>query len=248
MVRVKYICTALEKRMPASLAEDYDNVGLLAGSKENTVTRVLCALDLTEAVLDEAVCLGAELIVTHHPILFFGRKNLIEDDPEGRLLARLIRERKSLVAMHTNYDAAGNGVNDALADAIGLTGVLPLESGVRLGQIRPTALYAFADRIAEKLGGVVRRYGNPETIVSRIAVLGGAGGDYTAIARTAGADTFVTGEIGYHRACAALDGGMCVLEAGHAATEKPAVHHMAGILKSIGLDIEITESANEPFL
>lgn len=248
MVRVKYICAALEERMPASLAEDYDNVGLLAGSGESAVNRVLVALDLTEAVLDEAVEKGAELIVTHHPILFHARRNLAEDDAEGRLLARLVRERMSLVAMHTNYDAAGSGVNDALADALGISGALPLAGGVRLGFVRPTPLYAFADRVGERLGGVVRRYGRPETIVSRIAVLGGAGGDSAEIAQRAGADAFVTGEIGYHRALSALDGGMCVLEAGHAATEWPAVRHMAGILRSTGLDIEITESVIEPFL
>lgn len=248
MVRVKYIISALETRMPVSRAEDYDNVGLLAGSCESAVSRALCALDLTEAVLDEAVKVGAQLIVTHHPILFLGRKNLAEDDLEGKLLARLVRERKCLVAMHTNYDAAFCGVNDALVDALGISGVLPLESGVRIGSIRPMPLSAFADQVAQRLGGVVRRYGKKETIVSRIAVLGGAGGGYAQIARTAGADTFVTGEIGYHRALAALDGGMCVLEAGHAATEWSAVHHMAGILRSTGLDIEITESVIEPFL
>ena len=83
MVRVKYILSALEARMPACLAEDYDNVGLLGGGKENPVRRALCALDLTDAVLDEAAKTKAELIITHHPILFHGRKTLSEDDPEG---------------------------------------------------------------------------------------------------------------------------------------------------------------------
>jgi dinuclear metal center YbgI/SA1388 family protein len=248
MVRVKYILSALEDLMPASLAEDYDNVGLLAGSGERAVDRVLCALDLTEAVLDEAAAVGAELILTHHPILFHARRNLTEDDPEGRLLARLIRKRVSLIAMHTNFDAAGNGVNDALADALGVAGALPLEGGVRIGSVSPMPLSAFAERVAQTLGGVVRRYGKPEIIVSRIALLGGAGGSYAEIAQKAGADTFLTGEIGYHRALSALDNGMCVLEAGHAATEKPCVRHMAGILRSTGLDIEITESAIESFL
>lgn len=249
MVRVKYILAALETRMPVALAEDYDNVGLLAGSAESVVRHILCALDLTQAVVDEAVQIGAELIVTHHPILFHGRKNLCEDDPEGRLLACLIRARRNLIVMHTNYDAALPGVNDALAETVGVSGVMPLEGGVRIGCIRPMPLCAFADRLSEILGGVVRRYGKPETIVSQIALLGGAGGSYADIAARAGADVFVTGEIGYHNALSALDGGMCVLEAGHAATEKPAVKHIADILRSIsGLDIEITQSAIEPFL
>jgi dinuclear metal center YbgI/SA1388 family protein len=248
VVRVKYILEALEALMPASLAEDYDNVGLLAGSREGAVSRALCALDLTEGVLDEAVACGAELIVTHHPILFHARRNLTEDDPEGRLLARLVRERRNLIAMHTNYDSAARGVNDALAEALGLSAVLPLESGVRMGEIGPMALADLAAHITKTLGGVVRRYGRPDCAVSQIALLGGSGGDYSQIALQAGADVFVTGEMSYHRALAALDGGMCVLEAGHAATEWPAVRQMAGIMRSFGLEIEITESVIEPFL
>ena len=248
-VKVKYILDALSERMPLALAEDYDNVGLLAGSRENPVTRALCALDVTLPVIEEAAARGAELIITHHPILFHGRKNLTEDDPEGAILAALVRSRINLIAMHTNYDSAENGVNDALASAIGLLDVVPLPGGVRLGWIAPIALSAFAESVSKALGGSVRRYGRAGEIVSRVAVLGGAGGSYGHIARAAWADTFVTGEIGYHTALDLYAGGLRVLEAGHAATEWPAVRHMAGIIRMIpGLEIDIFESAIVPFL
>ncbi|MGI6238422.1 MAG: Nif3-like dinuclear metal center hexameric protein [Christensenellales bacterium] len=248
-VTIGYILDALQARMPFERAEEYDNVGLLAGSRAHAVSRALCALDLNPRVLDEAAQLGASLIVTHHPILFRGRKNLAEDDPEGAMLARLVRESRSLIAMHTNFDNADDGVNDALAAVLGLADVAPLEGGVRIGRIPETALSQLAQFVTKRLGGVVRRYGDAEHRVSRVAVLGGSGKDHCQIALDAGADVYITGEIGYHFALEMHELGMCVLEAGHAATEKPAVRHMVGILQSMpGMELEIFESAIEPFL
>ena len=105
---------------PFELAEPWDNVGLLAGRPDAAVERVLCALDLRMNVLEEAVRKGAQLIVTHHPILFRGRKNLCETDAEGRLLCALARSGIAMIAAHTNFDNASPGVNDALAAALGL--------------------------------------------------------------------------------------------------------------------------------
>ena len=118
---VGQILELLSRIAPLELAEEWDNVGLLSGHPDNPVERVLCALDLTEAVIEEAAMLGAQLIVTHHPILFRGRKNLREDDAEGRMLCALVRSNISLIAMHTNYDNACPGVNDALATVLDLT-------------------------------------------------------------------------------------------------------------------------------
>ena len=241
------ILDALFEQMPKELAEGYYNVGLLAGSRNNTVTTVLCALDLNSRVVDEAIAAGAELIVTHHPILFRGRKNLCEDDPEGAMLVKLVRAGISLIAMHTNFDAAGNGVNDALAARLGLENVTAHESGMRIGDIMETTLASLAGDVENKLGGVVRRYGNAGDDVRRVAVMGGSGGDYAKIALENGADAFVTGEIGYHYALDMYDRGMGVLEAGHAATELPAVGLLAEKLKGLGVDICVHISAVESF-
>lgn len=237
------ILDALFGVMPKELAEDYDNVGLLAGSRKNTVSTVLCALDLNSRVVDEAIAMGAELIVTHHPILFRGRKNLCEDDPEGAMLVKLVRAGIAHIAMHTNFDAAENGVNDALAEALGLANVQAHESGMRTGEINEQTLEALAGDVGRRLGGVVRRYGMTGDIVRRVAVMGGSGGDYAKIALENGADAFITGEIGYHYALDMYDRGMCVLEAGHAATELPAVGLLAEKLKALGMDIDVHISA-----
>ena len=248
MAKVGDILERLEMLMPLDLAEDYDNVGLLAGSREREVSAVMCALDLNAYVIAEAEAHGAQLIVTHHPILFRGRKNLCEDDPEGRLLARLVRSGVSLIAMHTNYDNARDGVNDALAARLGLRDVTVLENGMRMGEIDGMNLDALAGHVQECLGGVVRRYGSTDMPVKRVAVMGGSGGSYAPIAIGAGADVFITGEIGYHSALDAWDMKMGVLEAGHAATELPAVHHLAGKLRKLGMDIDVFESGYQPFV
>ncbi len=243
MAQAGLILDKLFEQMPKELAEDYDNVGLLAGSRKSDVHTVLCALDLTARVVDEAAAMGAQLIVTHHPILFRGRKNLCEDDPEGAMLVKLIREKLALIAMHTNFDSSEDGVNDALAQKLGLTEVEALEDGMRIGNIENKTLASLAGDVENKLGGVVRRYGEPEKAVRRVAVMGGSGGSYGNIALENGADVFVTGEVSYHTALDMYDRGMCVLEAGHAATELPAVTLMADKLKKLFPELDIHISA-----
>ena len=250
---VAEILAVLREQMPFELAEEWDNIGLLAGSRSAKVTRVLCALDLTGPVLDEAVARGAQMLVTHHPILFRGRKNLCEDDPAGALLAKLIRSGCALVAMHTNFDAAQGGVNDVLAGKLGLSEVQALEGGLRVGRLEAAVrLEDFSNRVSGMLGGVVRRYGAEDFRVSRVAVLGGAGGSYSEIARAAGADAFVTGEIGYHMALDNWAAGLASIEAGHAATERPAIVHLKDGLQNrldaLQYKVEIIESAVASFL
>lgn len=218
---------AIDAFAPFENADEWDNAGLLAGDPDWNVTGILCALDLNFSVIEEALRLGANLIVTHHPILFRGRKNLREDDAEGRLLCRLVRNDLALIAAHTNFDNASPGVNDALAARLGLRALVELPEGMRMGIPEEQTLGAFRERAEKALGGPLRMYGEGERRVSRVAVLGGAGGDYASIAREAGADAYLTGEIAHHKAWDAYMSGMCVLEAGHAATELPAIHLLA---------------------
>ena len=119
-VTVGQILDILNQMAPPELKEDYDNVGLLAGRPDRPVERIMVGLDLTEGLVREAAEWGAQLIVTHHPIFFRGRKNIREDDAEGAAVCALIRENMSLIAAHTNFDNAPCGVNDALAQALGL--------------------------------------------------------------------------------------------------------------------------------
>lgn len=243
-VTVGDVYRAIDAFAPFEAAEDWDNAGLLAGAPDAPVARVLCALDLNFGVMAEAEELGAELIVTHHPILFRGRKNLREDDAEGRLLCRLIRAKTALIAAHTNFDNAFEGVNDALAERLGLEDVCDIgQDGMRDGLIEATSLGAFAAFVSERIGAPVRRYGEEDRIIRRVALLGGAGGDFAPQALEAGADVYITGEIAHHKAWAAYESGLCVLECGHAATEAPAVGMMAGKLRAaFGDRLEVIES------
>ena len=226
-VTVSRIMDCLEGIAPLSEAEEWDNAGLLAGRWDAPVDTVLCALDLTMDVLEEARRNGAQMIVTHHPILFRGRQNLREDDGEGRLLCALVRSGIAMAAMHTNYDNASPGVNDALAETLGLSDVTAVGKAMRVGTPAQALLRDFAGAVERALGEPVRMYGAPDRPLRRVAVLGGSGGDYVPDALSAGVDAFVTGEISYHRALDAVENGLCVLEAGHGATERPGIITLA---------------------
>lgn len=226
-VSVGEVSRAINEFAPFELAEEWDNVGILAGRDDQEVTGILCALDLNFKVLEEAREKDCNLIVTHHPILFRGRKNLREEDVEGRMLCELVRSGIALIAAHTNFDNAVPGVNDALAAKLGLNNIQAFENGMRVGESGEISLGELCARAEESLGGPVRRYGESDRKVRRVAVLGGAGGDFAPQALDAGADVYLTGEIAHHKAWDAYQSGLCILEAGHAATELPAIEMLA---------------------
>ena len=234
-VTIGEVYRRIDEFAPFALQDEWDNAGLLAGSADQVVEDILCALDLNNGVLREAIERKAQLIVTHHPILFRGRKNLREDDAEGRLLCGLVRSGIGLIAAHTNFDNAVPGVNDALAAELGLRDVQAHEDGMRIGVTEISTLGAFRRHVERVLGGPVRSYGEDDRRIARVALLGGAGGDFAAQARLLGADVYLTGEIAHHKAWDAYSEGMCVLEAGHAATELPAISMLASALQ-IGPD------------
>ena len=241
---------AVSQLAPWELAEAWDNVGLLLGHPDRLVDRVLVALDATQGVVDEAVALRAQLIVTHHPILFHARKHLREDDAEGALLSRLVREGLSLIAAHTNLDNAPGGVADALAAALGLSEIQPLSCGLRVGMLPEMPLGQLAGRVGRQLGDAVRQYGPSDALVRRVAVCGGSGGSFWREALEAGAECLVTGEAGYHHALEALESGLTVLEAGHYATEHIILNSLAqGLqtkLNALEYPISIYESSYNP--
>jgi len=227
---------------PFDTAEDFDNVGLLVGRAQQEVRTALVALDVTPGVIEEAKRQGAQLIVTHHPLLFAPRRDLREEDREGMLLAALIRAELSLIAAHTNFDKAAGGVNDALLAAVGLPDPTlpgPITEGEG-GLIRtvdlpePMALGELARQVEARLGDAVRRFALPgaDGPVRRLAVCAGSGGDRWPEALAAGADCFLTGECKLHHAMEAVQQGLRVLEAGHAATEGPGAAALCEALQS----------------
>ncbi len=252
-VSVGQILTLLDEMAPPELAESYDNVGLLAGHPERSVSRILVALDLTMGAVKEAQEIGAQLIVTHHPILFRGRKNLREDDAEGAAVCEMIRAGISMIAAHTNFDNAECGVNDALAEALELQKVESLGQGMRIGTLKEVQTPAsIGPEVERRIGGRARVYAErPDSLIERVAVCGGAGGDFFEIAAQAGAQAFVTGEVKHHDALAAVAGGLCLIEAGHYETEHIAIKLLAdGLQKRINAvqyNVTVNVSAYAPF-
>ena len=250
---VGQILTLLNEIAPPELAESYDNVGLLAGHPDWPVERVLCALDLTKDVAAEAKTVGAQLIVTHHPIFFRGRKNVREDDTEGAAVCALIRERLALIAAHTNFDNATPGVNDALAAALGLKDVEAALHGMRVGTLeKDLSVTEFAGLVEAKLNTRARWYAAGEKRVRRVAVLGGAGGDFFEEALELGADAYVTGEVRHHEALAAVGQGLCVVEGGHYETEQIAIKLLINCLQArcdaLKYNVSVIESRLSPYM
>ena len=231
---VKDIFDFLNTRAPVDTAESWDNPGLLVGDPRREVTRVLVALDATTGAIDTAEALGADLIVTHHPVIFAPLKRLTADSIPYRLAAAGI----GVVSAHTNLDVAEGGVNDTLAARLGLNDVTVAADGyTRIGTL-PAEMTArdFAAHVAHVLDTPVRYAG--EKAVTTVAVCGGSGGSF--IGGCVGqADAYVTGEVKHHE-WLAYDGAINVIDAGHYATEVPVVDTLAGWLSEAYPDLAVT--------
>ncbi len=219
---------------PFDTQADFDNSGFLLGNPGEKVRGIQVALDVTDRVLDEAEKLQANLIVTHHPMMFSPVQRLREDDYEGRLIARMIRNRMGLICAHTNLDAAKGGINDVLAGICGLenvTGEMYLRVGTLPGAPRFSEL---VPEIEKRLNTVIRIMGQlpGDTRISRMGVSSGAGSEFFRQAREAGAQVFLSGEIRHHHALEMAGLGMAGLEAGHFATEEPGIFALADALQS----------------
>jgi dinuclear metal center YbgI/SA1388 family protein len=240
------VIAALEARYDPALAESWDAVGLVCGDPAEPVRRVLFAVDPTTAVVDEVVETGADLLVTHHPLLLTPVHGVPADDPRGRLVHRLIRAGAALFVAHTNADRApDHGVNDALAAVLGLRNAVPLESAGadpraglgRIGQLeRPLTLREFAELAAAVLPvtvGGVRIAGDPERRIATVAVCGGSGGSLLGAAAAAGADVLLTSDVKHHPASDAGETpGPALCDVAHFASEWPWLPHAAEVLRA----------------
>ncbi len=234
------LIAVMEKIAPPSLAESWDNPGLLIEPEEDEITRVLVALDCTPAVAREAIACGAQLVITHHPLFFKPVKRMYHSAPDTAAAYLLIRHGIGLYAAHTNLDCAQGGVNDVLAAAIGLVNIRPLEANAddtpgigRVGDLAaPISLKVLAGDIRDRLSAAVRYGGDPDRLIRTVAVVGGSGGDLFEQAKLAGADVLVTGEIKHSQAIAAQIVGICVIEAGHYETERVVLPDLVAGLQS----------------
>lgn len=241
--------TALFELAPRELAQSWDNVGLLVGDPDRQVSAVLVALDVTQAVADEAAERGCGAIVAHHPLMncaWSPVQSVRTDRPQGKLIATLLRGGISAICMHTNLDSAPGGVNDALAAALGLEEIGPLgEDGIgRTGVLSSEmSLEAFAAHVRRSLGAEGLRYADGGRPVRRVAVGGGACGEYAPLARDLGCDTFVTADLKYHDFQNAPGLGLNLLDAGHFPTENVICAVLERFLRGRFPELTVVRSA-----
>ena len=250
MTTVSDILQFVETLAPRSMKMDWDNVGLLCGSRSTPVTKVLVALDPFEHVCKEAAQWGAQVIVTHHPLIFRPLPNVTDETTIGRGIMTLIQNGISAINAHTNLDQAPGGVNDVLAKKLALVNVEVVspcgttENGepwglLRKGDVPAQPLDAFLNRVKTLLGCEGLRYVDGGKPVRKVAVGGGACGDGFREALDAGCDTFVTSDIKYNQFWDARDLGLNLIDAGHFHTENPVVSVLAEKIAAAFPEIEV---------
>lgn len=228
-MKVQDVLKYMETRFPYELAENFDQgkIGLTIGNRNNEVTGILCSLDLTTQVIDEAVKKGCNLIITHHPVLFSPITKVLFDDDKGEIIYKMARNDISLIDMHTNMDLGFNGVADRLCDAYGLKnsnyGINEKDEFVRMGDIDEMTLEELCQKTKQIFGlNGVRVVGNKDTKIRKIAILGGSGGQENEIlkAKQAGCDCYITGEIKHHIGIFANFYNICLIEVNHGIEKK----------------------------
>ena len=250
MPTVREIEAFLYRFAPKELAMEWDNVGLLLGDPEREVRRILVALDITETVAREAIDGGCELIVAHHPVMncrWREVQTVRSDTFQGRLLMKLLCGGVSCICMHTNLDAAAGGVNDCLAETLGLskTELLPGGDNIcRMGELpAPVPLRQFVRQALSALdcGGI--RYADAGKPAFRIAVGGGACAEYAEAAISAGCDTFLTADVKYHAFLDAAASGLNLIDAGHFPTEDMLCGKLVALLREEFPALSVRKSA-----
>ena len=238
----------MERIAPASLALSFDNVGLLIGPDHQEIKNVLVALDLSLDTASEAVRIGADLVLTHHPVMFQPVRRILPDDPDTAAFYMLIRNGIGLFAAHTNLDAAPGGVNDCLCREIGLldTAVIGSEGILRAGSLGKARKLSDLSRSLESvLGDRICFIGDADRKVCRGAVCSGAGnGQYRSVSES-GADFFLTGEIKHSEAILYRNAGIAVIVAGHYETERVVLPDLISRLQEMCVDVQFNLSRSE---
>ncbi len=249
----------LEDHYDPTWAESWDAVGLVCGDPAADVGRVMFAVDPVTEVVDEALEWGADLIVTHHPLLLRPVNGVPATTPKGRIIHRLITGGAALYTAHTNADVADPGVSDALARAVGLTGpTRPLSPSAddprrglgRVGELpAPLTLREFADAAAAGLPPTatgLRIAGDPDALVRTVAVCGGAGDSLLGAARAAGADVYLTADLRHHPASEFREeGAIALVDAAHWATEWPWLGDAARLVGDTGVETRISTAVTD---
>lgn len=248
------VAELLMKLSPVKYACDWDNVGMHVGHKDNEINTILVTLDIDDAAIDRAIEINADMIVSHHPLIFHGIKQINDDNITGRRIMRLIENRINAYCMHTNYDCVG-GMAHAAASRLSMSEDDVLEEtcdGEGIGRTgRPEHSMTAAELcglVKEKFGlSHVILYGDELKVIDRISICPGSGKEYTETALKQGAQVLITGDMSYHVAADAVAEGLCIIDAGHYGIEHIFIDEIMEYLKENTDNIEIAGmSYNNP--
>ena len=256
---IQHVCQFLETFAPLRLAEDWDNVGLIAGDRQATVSKVMTCLTITAETVNEAIAEKAGLIVSHHPLPFRPIKKLTTDNIPSRLLWKLANAGVSVYSPHTAFDSAAEGINHSLAMKLGISDVKPLAvadqldgtepmlgSG-RYGKLAtPTSLGDFLEHVKKEFALQKLSYvGDVDCKVNKIAFACGSGGSFLDKAVRVGCDAMVTGEATFHTCLDAKAKGVALILLGHYSSERFAVEQLADRLQREFKELKVWASSNE---
>ena len=251
-MKVKDIIAVIEEFAPLSIQEGWDNSGLCVGSPEDEVTSALFALDCTEQLVDEAIACGADMIITHHPLIFSGLKKISPEDQVGAAVIKAIKNGIAIYAAHTNADKVIAGVSGAMAAKLGLCDVRILDEdgeGTGLGVVGDLSQPLTADEavalVKEKFGLKMLKASRPsDGLISRVAMCGGSGSSLIGAARRSGAQLYISGDISYHNFF--TPEGFMIMDIGHYESEIEIVNILFSlIMKKIPtFAVRITQNIN----
>ncbi len=255
-MKIQAVCQFMESFAPRRLAEDWDNVGLIAGDRLAKVERVMTCLTVTPESVDEAIAKQVDLIVSHHPLPFRPIKRLTTDNTPSELLWKLARAGVSVYSPHTSFDSAAEGINQTLAKKLGIDAPAPLQPLIddpdELGSGR---VGKFSDPVS--LGELTKRacgeleieglhvVGDSQKMITKVAVACGSGGSFLDAAKRKGCDALVTGEATFHNALDAKANSVALILVGHYASERFAVEDLAGHIKVEFDELEVWASEDE---
>lgn len=255
-MELKQIVKTIERQYPKEEAMEWDNVGLLAGRMQKEVKHIYVAVDATDEVIEDARCAEADLLVTHHPLIFGGMKRITDEDFIGRRLVKLLREDIACYAMHTNYDVLR--MARLCADLFGLEEQRALEvireipeAGIgSIGFLKEAMLLKdCCERVKERFElESVRVFGDLEWSVKKIAICPGSGKSVIDVAISKGADVLLTGDIGHHEGIDAVARGLAVIDAGHYGLESVFIKDMSVWLSEQLPEVTVTGAKRQsPF-
>ncbi len=262
MPELQTVCEFLQRLAPLELAESWDNVGLLVGDPQRPVARAMTCLTITPASADEAVAQRADLVVTHHPLPFKPLARLTTETTPGKLLLKLVGAGVAVYSAHTAFDSAEEGINQRLAEGIGLTAIAPLVPLLAEGSTLPAQPALGSGRVGNLADGAtladvahrlksflgldrMRAVGAANRPIARVAVACGSAGQFVSAAHDAGCHALVTGETSFHTCLDAEALGIALLLAGHYASERFAQEHLAASLAGAFPDLTVWASQRE---